>query len=108
MHFHDQSPPVVVAGVNPNITSYNVSVEGFGAHIVPAESVCVEPGAGGRVSQMSCSYSYPVPQSFKTMTAGARGTLPDGQVAAVNEIGQGRTCSPTPSNIGNYSYTQIC
>lgn len=93
-HFtHFQSPPAVVAGVNPNITSYNVSVNRLGAHIVPAEGVCVEGN-----SPMPCSYSYPVP-SFKDMTT-VMGTLLDGKVAALNEIGRGRTCSPSISNIG--------
>ena len=93
-HFiHFQSPPVVVAGMNPNITSYNVSVNGLGTHIVPAEGVCVESN-----SPMPCSYSYPVP-SFKAMTS-AMDALLDGNVAALNEIGRGRTCSPSISNIG--------
>ncbi len=96
-----QSPPVVVAGVNPNITSYNVSVNGIGAHIVPAKSVCIESN-----SQMPCSYSYPVP-SFKRTNPSAMGVPFDGNVAAVNEIGRGRTCSPSINNIGK-KYSSIC
>lgn len=90
---------MVVLGVNPDITSYNVSVNGIGTHIVPVEGVCSE----STNSQMPCSYSYPVP-SFKA-SPGAGGVLFDGNVAAVNEIGRGRTCSPSliGNNIGKLS-----
>ena len=85
--------------MNPDITSYDVSVNGLGAHIIPAESVCMEPSPEGPDSQMSCSYSYPVPRDQQNFMVNSmnRNTL---QVAAVNEIGRGRTCSP---NIGKIS-----
>ena len=77
-----------------------MSVNGLGAHIVPAESVCED---GNSMSTL-CSYSYAVP----TFNA-ASGTL-DAKVAAVNGIGQGRTCSPSLAldNIGRsntHTYT---
>lgn len=99
--FYFQNPPVVIAGVNPDITSYDVSVNGLGAHIIPAGSVCMEPAPEGPDPQMSCSYSYPVPRDQNFMIRSMnRNTL---QVAAVNEIGRGRTCSPSLGNIGKIS-----
>ena len=87
---------MVVEGVNPNVNSYNVSVNGLGAHVVPATSVCADEN-----SQTPCFYSYPMP-SFNVPMTSARNEALNGKVAAVNEIGQGRTCSPSLNNIGRF------
>ena len=93
-HTYMQTPSVVVDGVNPNITSYSVSVDGLGAHILPAERVCTENSS----SHLPCSYSYPVP-SFKAGTS-LEALTAVGNVAALNQIGQGKACMPLLNNIG--------
>ena len=76
----------VGSGVNLNITTYAVSVDGLGTHSVPADSVCPS------MSSATCSYSYPVP-SF-SLTSGSLG----GRVAAESEVGRGQMCSPSEQN----------
>ena len=84
-----------MAEVNPNITDYHISVDGFGTHSIPAVSVCPPGSKSATNTNITCTYSYPV-RSLN---------LPreriGGHVAARNQIGTGRKCSPLQNGIGN-------